>query len=182
MRTIEKKPASKSTTASKASRATKIAKTAKTAKKPLQGTTRTKFANLSAKVKASDAETLRNLEESYGLPISIIAGVASSMGEAALRDEKLATITGWPAKNLLWMTINREAKAFTETIPVMKAWPETHLDIRDAKAMNREMDDWQGTLIYVGLKVMAANPDFALICYLDPIELYCKAVAHTMMS
>lgn len=179
MRTIEKKSASKPATAAKANRATK---TAKTAPKPLPGNPRTKGAALSAKVKASDAETMRKLAGSYGLPISIIAGVASSMGEAALRDEKLATITGRSSNQLLWMTINREAKDFTDTVPVMKAWPEIHLDIQDAKGMKREMDDWQGTLIHVGLRVMEANPDFALICYLDPIELYCKAVAHTMMS
>ena len=179
MRTIEKKPASKFATAAKASRATK---TAKTNQKPLRGNPDTIDRAIPVMVKASDAEALRHLAIRYDLPPAIIAGVMAEIGAGSLRSEKLAAVTGWPSSHYLWLVINRTAADFSETVPVLIDGPDLRLHSYDAKALGREMADWLGSLIHVGLIIMEGNPSIANLTHLEPLQVFAMATAYELLS
>ncbi len=179
MRTIEKKPASKFATTAKANRATK---TAKTTQKHLRGNHDAIDRAIPVMVKASDAEALRHLVNRYNLPLAIIAGVMAEIGASSLRSEKLAAVTGWPSSHYLWMVINRSAADFSETVPVLIDGPDLHLHSYDAKGLGREMADWLGSLIHVGLIIMAGNPSIANLTHLEPLQVFAMATAYELLS
>jgi hypothetical protein len=179
MRTIEKKPASKFAIAAKVSRATK---TAKTNQRPFLNGPGDNAATCTARLKPLDAERLRMWAHTLNLPLSAMAGVVSELGGYAIREEETASFLRRTSVSCLWGCINREAGSFTEIVPMTKIESDFWLDIRDAENLNRKMEDWQGTLVNLGLEILQRPEAVKNIVGHRIIDNFAKAYAYDLMN
>lgn len=89
----------------------------------------------------------------------IVAGVLAELGMFSLRDDRAARKIGLDASHCLWMCINREREDFSESMPVCVdvtegAWFEI---TEDSRQMDRDVGDWLGSLIRIGVKMHRAE-------------------------
>jgi len=87
-------------------------------------------------------------------PTWLIAGILASIGERAIRCPATARIIDTTVSSCLWFCINRDASEYTETVPVYLPPEELDGMTDDAKNVGRELADWTGTLIDIGLRVV----------------------------
>lgn len=107
-----------------------------------------------AKLIPSDAAWIeRNLPDDC--PLWIFTGILAQVGlEAVRRPEGPAKVRATPS-HFLWQCINRDAANYTEEIPVYLIEEELLQVTDDAEAMGRDIGDWMGSLIRVGIQIYA---------------------------
>jgi hypothetical protein len=120
-----------------------------------RGSKKSKLAALySALVTKSDASWLKATARNHGHDVAAVAAVAATAGGFAVRDDEINLRMNGTLKTSLWSVINRDARLFTCTVPVGIQTCEVFLMKCDAKQFGREIDDWLGTLIHLGIEVL----------------------------
>lgn len=108
------------------------------------------------RVRPQDERTLVNLAGESGTPLAVVSAVALAAGSRLIRGEDTAALLRESSSHFLWRCINRERATFTGTVPLAEDG-EGNLDQArdDAHALNREVSDWCGSLVMIGLRALA---------------------------
>ena len=127
---------------------------------------------VTAKVRPEDALWIANrCKTGEKLLPWFVAGVLAEAGEAVLRGQRYnpghnpENFLHETTANCLWQVINREECNFTETIPVFLPEAEYCLFEDDAESMRRDVGDWLGTLIMMGVRIAEADKNLTFLTY-----------------
>ena len=125
-----------------------------------------------ARVRPEDALWIANrCKRGDNLAPWIVAGVLAQAGEGVLRGDLCRgpsspeAVLGEPTSLWLWNVINRDEGDFTEEIPVSIPQGERYQMENDSEAMRRDMGDWLGTLIMLGIKMVKADKNLTFLIH-----------------
>ena len=104
-----------------------------------------------AKVSAGNLMWIENHEHSG--PSWIFAGILAQAGLSAIRQEEGPRSVGKTSNHYLWRCINREAEHYCDEVSVALTNADRLEIEEDAKSMGREMEDWLGSLIEIGVEI-----------------------------
>ena len=109
-----------------------------------------------------------------------VAGVAAEIGEAVLRGDRYRTIgldviSGNATAQSLWRVINRDECDFTETIPVFIPEGDRYQAEQDADSMRRDLGDWLGTEIMLGVEMAKAGKGLSFLTHYREFGLLAHA-------
>jgi hypothetical protein len=142
-----------------------------------------------ARVRPEDALWIANRAKHYDQTAPwIIAGVLAEAGEGVLRSHRLGrqdnspeTLLRKPTAQQLWTVINRDPEDFTESVPVMISETERCAMEVDAGQMARELGDWVGTLIMMGIEMVEADSNLTFMIEWRGFSLLASRIEHCAM-
>lgn len=109
---------------------------------------------VSARVQLQDKKQIEELAETMEVDISIITSIAVLAGDNLIRNQETAVALRSQCDRYLWMCINRDPRDYTETVPVDINEGDLFENRTDAKNLKRDLGDWLGTLIHIGLQAL----------------------------
>lgn len=142
-----------------------------------EATNRTPYLAL---IKPEDKKRLDEIADTIRISPAIVAGQLIHAGCLLLRDERIATKVGGNCGRYLWICINRDHSEYSVKVPVNDIrdhFEEFGLYYEDARNMNRDLGDWLGTLLHVGLLVFDAPHALSVLTNYCPIQILCKSAA-----
>lgn len=118
---------------------------------------------ITALVRPHDAAWVAELSKRYEAPPWIVASVLVRIGSEALVNEDAAEAVHSNCALLLWRCIYRNASHFTKPIPVFVDCEE-NIHVHDqAEKLGRELTDWMGTLIMLGVEAVKDKRDLSFL-------------------
>jgi hypothetical protein len=87
----------------------------------------------------------------------IISGVLADIGAQTLRRAEAAATLKLTPCNCLWIAVNHDMRDFKDHVPVYLDPDRAYIFGLDAESMRRDMSEWIGTLINLGVRVARAG-------------------------
>ncbi|MFT3991835.1 MAG: hypothetical protein QM680_10550 [Luteolibacter sp.] len=136
------------------------------------------------RVRPKDRLRLEELSQKWEIPLGAVVMSAVSAGEFMIHDEGVASkLEGLSANHYLWWCIHRKSSDYTDLVPILPDQDGSFLQAEaDARQLNREMADWCGPLIRIGLPALENAMCVRAIAACGEGKFFAQAIAFECMQ